>query len=52
MDSILKTLCSVAGARDDVQIDCHIFCNKSTYETFGSTVNNGILSGHAGNSAF
>jgi hypothetical protein len=42
----------VAGHRDDVQSDYHVFCNALRYETFGSAVNNGILSEHAGNSAF
>jgi hypothetical protein len=29
------TFCKVAGIRDDVQTDCHIFCNTSPWETFG-----------------
>ena len=33
-DHIKKTFCSVAGHREDVQVDCHIFGNTSPYEIF------------------
>jgi len=47
-----KAFCSVAGYTDDVQIDRHVLCNTSPYEMFGTKMNNGMLSEHAGNNAF
>ena len=52
IDHKQKTFCRVAAYTVDVQIDRYVFCNTSHYETFGTTMNNGILSEHAGNNAF